>query len=360
MNSKWQLAAVPLLVILITAGPARAEPFEAFRAQFLPTVESEQQPEEDAPDGMVWIPGGGFSMGVADPRPLPSGGREAMGDARPIHRVYVDGFWMDQTPVTNAEFERFVDETGYVTVAERPLNPEEFPGVPEENLAPGSLVFITPSMVENVRDFTQWWQWIPGAHWRAPYGPGSSIDGKEDAPVVHVAWEDAVTYADWAGKRLPTEAEWEFAARGGLAGKPYPWGEELRPGDKWMANIWQGRFPVENTAKDGFEAIAPVREYPPNDYGLYGMAGNVWEWCSDWYRPDTYGERTGPDVVVRNPSGPADSFDPAEPGVPKRVLRGGSFLCTDQYCTRYMVGTRGKTEPDSSANHTGFRLVKDP
>ncbi len=340
---------------------AATDPVDDFRAEFSETIENESPSPSEAPEGMVWILGGEFSQGVADPRSLPSGGREAMFDARPIHRVEVDGFWMDKTPVTNADFARFVEETDYVTVAERPLDPADFPGVPESKLVPGSLVFMTPSRIEDARNYTDWWLWVPGATWERPYGPDSSIEGKEDYPVVHVAWEDARAYADWAGKRLPTESEWEFAARGGLSGKPYPWGTELKVNDTWMANIWQGRFPVENSSDDGFEALAPVGQFEPNGYGLYDMGGNVWEWCSDWYRHDTYHTRAnGDSEVTKNPEGPANSFDPAEPHIPKRATRGGSFLCTDQYCTRYMVGTRGKSDPDSSAIHIGFRLVKSP
>ncbi len=346
--------------VLLWPSMAVGDAWERFHGQFEPTVENEAVPAEPAPDGMVWVPGGEFSMGIADPRGLPSGGGEAMRDARPIHRVYVDGFWLDKTTVTNAEFARFVEKTGYETVAERPLNPEDFPGVPEENLAPGALVFVYPSRVDDPHNFTQWWRWTPGASWHAPHGPGSSVEDKADHPVVHIAWEDAQAYAEWAGKRLPTEAEWEFAARGGLTGKPYPWGREFKPDAEWAANIWQGRFPVENTADDGFEGLAPVAQFPPNGYGLYDMGGNVWEWTADWYRPDTYARRAVPDEAVRNPTGPDSSFDPSEPHIPKRVTRGGSFLCTDQYCTRYMVGTRGRGEPDSGAIHTGFRLVKSP
>ncbi len=349
------VAALHIVVSLHAEGA-----WQRFHSQFEPTVENETEAPDPAPEGMAWIPGGEFSMGVADPRELPSGGNEAMQDARPIHRVYVDGFWMDKTPVTNARFARFVEDTGYKTVAERPLDPADFPGVPEENLVPGALVFTYPSQVADPHNFTQWWRWTPGAYWGAPHGPGSSVEDKPDHPVVHIAWEDARAYAEWAGKRLPTEAEWEFAARGGLTGKPYPWGRELRPDSEWAANIWQGRFPVENTADDGYEGVAPVAQFPPNGYGLYDMGGNIWEWTADWYRPDTYARRADPEGVAHNPAGPASGFDPHEPHIPKRVTRGGSFLCTDQYCTRYMVGTRGRGEPDSGSLHTGFRLVKSP
>lgn len=336
-----------------------ADALAEFRAAFAPTVENTEGPPGEAPPGMVWVPGGEFSMGIADPRGLPRGGREAMEDARPVHRVRVDGFWMAETPVTNREFAKFVDATGYVTVAERRPDPADFPGVPEAYLVPGSLVFSDPREVEGLGDYRQWWRWVPGAYWRRPYGPDSSVEGKDEYPVVHVAWADAAAYAEWAGGRLPTEAEWEFAARGGLSGKPYPWGDELTPGGEWRANTWQGRFPVENTAEDGHEGLVPVKTYPPNGYGLYGMAGNVWEWCADWYHAGAYRMRAEDDEPVDNPRGPETSYDPSEPGTPKRSTRGGSFLCTDQYCTRYMVGTRGRSEPDSGAVHTGFRIVKE-
>ena len=320
-----------------------------------------------APAGMVWIPSGEFSMGCADPRGMPFGGDDPMVDARPIHRVRIDGFWMDATEVTNAQFAAFVKATNYVTVAERTPRSEDFPGAPAENLVAGSIVFAPPAGDVPLRDATgaahlRWWAYVPGASWRHPFGPESDIAGRDDDPVVHVAFEDAEAYAAWAGKRLPTEAEWEFAARGGLAGAAYPWGTEFMPGGRWMANTWQGRFPRENTAADGFPGIAPVARYPANAYGLHDMSGNVWEWCSDWYRPDTYARDAGPDLraVVINPRGPADSFDPQEPGQPKRVQRGGSFLCSDQYCSRYIVGTRGKGEVSSGTNHIGFRCVKQP
>jgi len=316
-----------------------------------------------APEGMVWIPGGTFWMGC-----------EGCGlpDALPSHGVRLDGFWMDATPVTNAAFARFVTATGYVPVAERPLDPRLFPGAAAETLVPGSVVFEPPAGDVTLEDYTRWWRYVPGASWRHPAGPGSSIAGREDHPVVHVAWEDADVYARWAGKRLPTEAEYEFAARGGRDRELYAWGRELTPGGRWPANIWQGRFPSRNTREDGYERSSPVRAFPPNPFGLYDMGGNVWQWCADWYRPDYYatlaaatsqaasvplGERMGA-RVTRSPAGPPDSFDPGEPGIPKRVQRGGSFLCSDRYCTRYLVGSRGKGAVDSGASNVGFRCVR--
>jgi formylglycine-generating enzyme required for sulfatase activity len=307
---------------------------------------------------MAWIPGGEFSMGCADPRGIPYGGMDAMPDARPVHRVRVDGFWMDRTEVTNAQFAAFVAATDYVTVAERVPRAEDFPGAPPENLVAGSVVFSPPAEPVPLDNHLRWWSYVKGANWRHPLGPESSIDGHADDPVVHVAFEDAEAYARWAGKRLPTEAEWEFAARGGLTGNVYPWGNEFRPGGRWMANTWQGRFPDRNTAEDGHAGLAPVATFPANAYGLHDMSGNVWEWCSDWYRPDFYHAVTG--AVANNPRGPAESFDPREPGMPKRVQRGGSYLCTEQYCSRYIVGTRGKGEISSGTNHIGFRCVKSP
>ncbi|MFO7725554.1 MAG: formylglycine-generating enzyme family protein [Oceanipulchritudo sp.] len=343
----------------VHAGAEAADALSRFRSAFEATVENSDPPPIEAPEGMVWIPGGEFSMGLADPRALPQGGREAMPDARPIHRVAVDGFWMGKTPVTNAQFAEFVRATGYVTVAERPLDPADFPGAPEHLLVPGALVFSDPESVRGLANYQQWWRWEPGAQWRHPLGPESSIEGKEDYPVVQVAWEDAVAYAEWAGGRLPTEAEWEFAARGGAAGQPYPWGGELEPEGEWPANIWQGSFPLENSEADGFAGLAQVGMFPPNAYGLSDMGGNVWEWCADWYHNQVYAMRIAEGKPVINPTGPEQSFDPSEPGTPKRSTRGGSFLCTDQYCTRYMVGTRGRAEPDSGALHTGFRIVRD-
>ena len=315
-------------------------------------------PGSPAPDGMVWIPGGEFSMGSDAASEALCGIPGVTKDSQPIHRVFVDGFWMDKTEVTNEQFERFVKATKYVTVAERTPTAAEFPGAPAENLVAGSVVFTPPDHPVPLDDHYQWWSYVKGANWRHPLGAGSDLKGKEKYPVVQIAYEDAVAYAKWAGKRLPTEAEFEFAARGGLEGKLYAWGNELKPGGKWMANIFQGHFPNKDTGEDGFAGLAPVAQFPANGYGLYDMAGNVWEWCNDWYRPDYYAQLAQAGIVARNPQGPDSSFDPAEPGEKKRVQRGGSFLCTDQYCTRYMVGARGKGEISTGSDHVGFRCVR--
>ena len=312
----------------------------------------------EVPAGMVRIPGGEFSMGCPDPTTLPGGGHDAMSDARPVHRVAVNGFWIDRTEVTNDQFSRFVEATGHITVAERKPRGEDFPGVLEKNLQPGSIVFTPPDGAVLLNNGLQWWSYVPGACWRHPEGPDSDITRRGHFPVVHVAYSDAAAYARWAGKRLPTESEWEFAARGGLDRQPYSWGPDFRPAGKFMANIWDGTFPSKNTGEDGFAGIAPVAQFPPNGYGLCDMAGNVWEWCSDWYRPDYYAALAQSGEITRNPQGPDSSTDPSEPGVAKRSQRGGSFLCTAQYCTRYLMGTRGKGEVDSSASHLGFRCVK--
>jgi formylglycine-generating enzyme len=330
-------------------------------SSFAPTVANSSKPPSPAPEGMVWIHGGEFSMGSegkCDGKSCCSPATVA--DALPIHRVYVDGFWMDATDVTNAEFEKFVRATGYVTIAERAPTKEEFPTAPSENLVAGSVVFTPTSGLVSLDDHYQWWSYVKDANWRHPEGPSSSIKGKENYPVVQIAYPDAVAYAEWAGKRLPTEAEWEFAARGGLSGKLYAWGDEFKPGGKFMANTYQGVFPVKDAGEDGFAGRSPVGSFPANGYGLYDMAGNVWQWCSDWYRPDYFRQLAEDDTVARNPQGPGMPFDPDEPTEKKRVQKGGSFLCTDQYCTRYMVGTRGKGEVNSATNHIGFRCVLAP
>ena len=325
---------------------------------FAPTIINAVDAAMATPESMVWIPGGEFSMGANDPPDMDEVGMKATLDARPIHRVYVDGFFMDKTDVTNAQFAAFIKATGYVTIAERKPRAEDFPGAPPENLVAGSVVFSPPGHPVPLDNHFQWWSYIAEANWRHPLGPASDLKGKDNYPVVHVAYADAEAYAEWAGKRLPTEAEWEFAARGGLAGKPFVWGDSFRPNGKWMANTHQGRFPFKDTGEDGFVGIAPVAQYPPNLYGLYDMAGNVWQWTTDWYRPDYYQQLATADAVVRNPQGPDSSFDPSEPGQPKKAQRGGSFLCTDQYCSRYIVGTRGKGEISTGTNHLGFRCVK--
>jgi len=295
-------------------------------------------------NGMVWIPSGTFIMGSTDGKP----------DEKPIHEVTVNGFWMDKTEVTNEKFQKFVDAIGYVTVAERKPDPKDFPDVPAENLVPGSAVFVPPAGKVSLENHYAWWKYVPGASWRHPEGPDSTIAGREKHPVVQVSWEDAEAYARWAGKRLPTEAEWERAARAGLDQQPYVWGSEKHPRDQQMANIWQGDFPGENTGADGFKGTAPVGSFPTNSYGLFDMAGNVWEWCADWYDPAYY--KSTPSL---NPKGPEKSVDPDEPQIPKRVIRGGSFLCSDSYCIGYRPSARMKAAPDTGMSHTGFRCVKD-
>ena len=297
---------------------------------------------------MVWIPGGEFSMGVEHSR---------MPDSRPVHRVAVDGFWMDRTEVTNAQFEEFVKATGYVTIAEKAPKAEEFPGAPPENLVAGSVVFSPPKEDVPLDSHFRWWSYVKGANWRHPEGPDTDISQKANHPVVHIAWPDAAAYAKWMGKRLPTEAEWEFAARGGLDGKPFVWGDEFTPKGKLAANTFQGHFPNRNTQEDGYRTTAPVASFAPNGFGLYDMAGNAWEWVSDWYRPDTYARQAALGVA-RNPQGPPSGFDPSENGAAKKVMKGGSFLCTSAYCSRYMPGGRGKGDPYTGTSHLGFRCVR--
>jgi formylglycine-generating enzyme len=326
-------------------------------AGFQPTIPNPAPPPGAAPAGMVWLPGGEFSMGAADAPDMNDVGMRATADSRPIHRVYVDGFWMDKTDVTNQQFEEFVTATGYVTIAEQRPSAEDFPGARPQDLVAGSVLFSPPDHPVALNNHFQWWSYVSGTNWRHPLGPNSSIQGKGNYPVVHVAYDDTLAYARWAGKRLPTEAEWEFAARGGLTGKPFVWGEEFRPNGVWMANTHQGMFPVKDTGEDGHVGIAAVAQYAPNGYGLYDMAGNVWQWTSDWYRPDYYQQLAVAGGVSRNPQGPDFALDPAEPKEKKKVHRGGSFLCTDHYCSRYMVGTRGKGEISTGTNHLGFRCV---
>jgi len=322
------------------------------------------------PAGMVWIPGGTFRMG--DRRGAPHKHPEHLDeipehrDAQLEHDVTLDGFWIDATEVTNAQFQEFVAATGYVTESEQPLSRELIEAqaarpieLSEADLAPGSICFnpaFDPSRVDKQQPGWVYaggiWKVQPGANWREPEGAGSSIADRMDHPVVHVSWNDAAVYCHWAGKQLPTEAEWEYAARGGLAGQHYPWGNEPRPNGNWPHNIWQGNFPFENKVEDGAPGTAAVKSFPPNGYGLYDMTGNVWEWCADWYRPDYYAISP-----PRNPRGPEESLDPEEPLIPKRVQRGGSFMCSDTYCIGYSVHSRMKGDLNSGMFHTGFRCV---
>jgi len=320
---------------------------------------------QPAPEGMVWLPAASFIMG--NNSGPPGANRHKLHDEEPEHKVELDGFWIDKTEVTNRQFSQFVAATGYITVAERKPKREDFIGqipdvnqIPEEMLVPGSICFNPNFNRRTLRkDFALWpyhvWKYEKGANWKHPSGPKSNIQDRMDHPVVHVGWHDAVAYCKWAGKRLPTEAEWEYAARGGSAGNIYPWGNKLLQDGKWMINIWQGEFPYENKVQDGFKTTAPVASYPPNRFGLYDMSGNVWEWCHDWYRPDTYHHSRR-----KNPRGPRASFDPQEPRIPKRIQRGGSFMCNANYCHGYRVSARMKGEPTSGTFHAGFRCVTTP
>ena len=304
-------------------------------------------------DTMIWIPGGAFRMGSD---------RHYVEEA-PAHRVIVDGFWMDATPVTNRQFAAFVEATGHVTVAERKPDPRDYPGALPHMLRAGSLVFSPTPRPVSLEDWSQWWSFKFGADWRHPLGPDSSIRGLDDHPVVHVAYPDALAYARWAGKSLPTEAQWEYAARGGLEGAEFAWGDELTPNGRHMANTWQGAFPFENTAVDGYERTSPVGSYPANGYGLFDMIGNVWEWTCDWYEPKHPDEALKACCIPRNPRGGREerSYDPLQPGVriPRKVLKGGSHLCAPSYCRRYRPAARHPEPIDTSAGHVGFRCVTD-
>ncbi len=308
-------------------------------------------------EGMLLIPAGTFEMGGDN--------EQASADEFPKHKVRVDAFYMDVTEVTNAQFKKFIDATGYVTTAERKPDWEELkkslppgtPKPPDSVLIAASLVFKQSNTAVNLNDYTQWWSWVAGADWQHPEGSESDIKGKENYPVVHVSWYDAVAYCKWAGKRLPTEAEWEYAARGGLIKNIYPWGNEHVNTGTPKTNSWEGKFPYLNEQKDGYVKYAPVKSYNCNRYGLFDMAGNVWEWCSDWYDYSYY--KSLHEKTVLNPQGPSKSFDPDEPHTAKRSLRGGSYLCNDSYCSGYRVARRMKSSPDTGLEHTGFRCVRD-
>lgn len=306
---------------------------------------------------MVFVKSGDFIMGTDDDA--------SYQQERPAHQVHVDAFWIDKTEVSNREFKKFVDATNYITVAERKPNWEELkellpPGTPkpdDELLQPGSLVFAAPSLDVPTNDISAWWKWVPGACWKRPEGPGSNLDNRWDHPVVHIAWEDANAYCKWANKRLPTEAEWEYAARGGLENKRFGWGDEFMKDQHYMANTFQGKFPAKNTGQDGFLGTSPVASFPANEFGLYDMIGNVWEWTSNWYDYDEY-KKLNIRQVQYNPHGPASTFNPENRYAKERVTKGGSFLCADNYCINYRPSARRGTSYDSGASHIGFRCVR--
>ena len=333
--------------------------FLVFVLLILPGCDSSKKSQNTKPlvkDGMVFIRGGEFMMG--------GDGEQANQDELPKHKVVVSSFWMDETEVTNDQFKRFVDETGYVTTAEKSIDWEDIKkvvplGTPKPHdslLAPSSLVFFE-TKTENLSDFTQWWKLKRNANWRQPFGENSSIDGKGNHPVVHISWDDAQAYCEWAGKRLPTEAEFEYASRGGVENTLYSWGNEPVDLGNLKANVWEGKFPTNNKIKDEYYYTAPVKSFKPNKYGLYDIAGNVWEWCFDWYHYNYY--KMLENQVSDNPQGPTNSFDPMEPYSPKKVIRGGSFLCNDSYCSGFRNSMRMKSTGDSSSLHTGFRTVMD-
>lgn len=308
----------------------------------------------EAPTDMIWIPGGRFRMGSDRHYP----------EEAPAHEVNVDGFWIDRSPVTNAQFRRFVEATGHVTFCEIAPDPAAYPGAKPELLVAASVVFVPPPRRVDLRDHYQWWGFIAGADWRHPQGPGSGIDGLDDHPVVHVAHADVLAYARWAGKALPTEAEWEFAARGGSTESEYAWGDELAPGGRHQANTWQGEFPWQNSADDGFTGTSPVGAFAANGYGLLDMIGNVWEWTDDWYRPRHSQPAAKACCIPRNPRGgtEVDSVDPAqaELAIPRKVMKGGSHLCAPNYCRRYRPAARMAQPVDTSTSHLGFRCVVRP
>jgi formylglycine-generating enzyme len=312
----------------------------------------ESETRQSETDGMVFVPGGTFRMGSDRHYP----------EEAPVHRVAVDGFWMDRTPVTNRQFKEFVRATGYVTTAEVAPDPADYPGALPHMIYAGSLVFSPPGRPVDLKDWSQWWQFMKDANWRRPYGPKSNINALDNHPVVHVSHADALAYADWAGKHLPTEAEWEFAARSGLDGADYAWGDELAPGGAHRANTWQGDFPNQNKCADGFERTSPVTAFPPNNYGLHDMIGNVWEWTDDWYTTKHTADALKACCIPENPRGgrAEESYDQRQPNIkiPRKVLKGGSHLCAPNYCQRYRPAARHAQPVDTSSSHIGFRCVR--
>jgi formylglycine-generating enzyme required for sulfatase activity len=358
------LFACPALIGFAVSGAMSG----AMSARAKPAVQAVLGDGVRGPQGMAWVPGGEFLMG--------SDAKMAQANERPAHKVRVHGFWMDEHHVTNAEFRQFVEATGYVTTAEKKPDwetlkvqlPPGTPRPPDSALVAGAMVFVGTDQPVSLEDFSRWWRYVPGADWRHPTGPESTIAGKDDHPVVQVSYEDAEAYAKWAGKRLPTEAEWEFAARGGLTQATYAWGDKFTPDGKQMANVWQGQqarpFPVMSAKAGGAAGTSRVGSFPANAYGLSDMTGNAWQWVADWYRADQFRREASTTAsVVDNPAGPTGAWDPADPGVPvaapKRVTRGGSFLCNEDYCLSYRPSARRGTDPYNSMSHLGFRLVMD-
>ena len=349
------------LIVLVISCKSKTDPSKETldNSKIIEQSSSKKAPGR-TPEGMVWIPGGEFIQGA-----VPNDGM-AMSHEKPAHKVYVDGFFMDIHEVTNAQFAKFVEETGYVTVAEREIDwkemkkqlPDGMEKPHDSILQPGSLVFKkTKTSVPNLYDYSQWWEWRIGANWKQPHGPGSDIQGKGDHPVVHIAYEDAQAYCKWAGRRLPTEAEWEYAARAGKDESIFFWGDDISQLSS-HANTWEGEFPVSNTKADGHEYRAPVMSYPKNDYGLYDMAGNVWEWTTDWYNAKYYEEAASLGLVI-NPQGAKEAYDLQNSLTPQKVIKGGSFLCNESYCASYRISARMATGMDSGAEHLGFRTVMD-
>ena len=364
-HRRWFLVAV---VVLGAVAVAAAMAWKGQPSVAAVTPASGPADGVSVPSDMVWVPPGVFLMG--------SDSKLAQPNERPAHAVSVPGFWMDVTHVSNDQFAEFVRQTGYVTTAEQKPDwetirvqlPPGIPKPPDEVLVAGAMVFVGTAGPVDLNDYSQWWRYVPGANWRNPQGPGSTIDGKGDHPVVQVSYDDALAYARWAGKRLPTEAEWEYAARGGLEQATYVWGDELMPDGKPMANYWDTRqrsFPVVSPKAGGAEGTVPVRTFLPNGYGLHDMTGNAWQWVADWYDAAYFSKQAqlGKGQPLENPAGPERSFDPSEPGVPvdapKRVIRGGSFLCNEDYCLSYRPSARRGSDPYSAMSHVGFRLVKD-